>query len=358
MKNTRSLPKISKNNFIKILNQNYIILRIISNYGNFGEILFMMLSGFFSVKRLNLHYIKLILIALEVYIYHYLSLYFSLKYKDKFKNVYFYKQKKGSYFFALTTILGNPFIQNYLLILFFMPYINSGLLSLNHEQYKTLIILIILFHCVIRGLYNIYEIQSYLFLSFKIIDLLLPYIIGGYIRIYEFKYRYKLFFKIFGISAFILTIVYEFIFDYLAIKYDNYIYIQWQNELSLSINSIFLFLSSIGLICLFKDIKMNCKIINLISDSIIGIYLIHSNKIIAPLIYNILYQTNDYNEKFFFKKYISKSFIIFFICLIIDIIRRYTIGLFIEFILNSINKKLNKNKSNNEEEDIISLYNI
>ena len=358
LKYTKSLRKLSNQNFLQILNQNYIFLRIISNYEKFGEILLMMISGYFSVKKLNFHYTKLILIALEIYIYHFLFLYISIKFKDKYKKIYIFNQRKGSYYFALTTFLGNKFIQHYVLLLFFMSYINSGLLSLSYEQYKNLVILIIIFNCIIRSLYNIYEIQSFIFTPNEIINLLLPYIIGGYLRIFDIQYKILLFLKISAIPVLILTIIYEFIFDYLAINYKNYIYIQWQNELSLSTNSIFLFLSSIGIICLCKDIKIYSKIINIISDSIIGIYLIHANKNIAPLVYNTWYQINDYNQKYFLIKYISKAFIIFFICLIIDIIRRYTIGLFIEFILNSINKKLNKNKSNNEEEDIISLYNI
>ena len=60
---TRSLPKFDEKNYQRIINNNYILLRIISNYGQLGDIIFIMISGYFSIKRLNFHYIKFILIA-------------------------------------------------------------------------------------------------------------------------------------------------------------------------------------------------------------------------------------------------------------------------------------------------------
>jgi hypothetical protein len=71
---TKSLPKLDKKNYKKIINNNYIFLRIISNYGQIGDIIFIMISGYFSVKRLDFHYYKFLLIASETYTYHYLFL--------------------------------------------------------------------------------------------------------------------------------------------------------------------------------------------------------------------------------------------------------------------------------------------
>ena len=78
------------------------------------------------------------------------------------------------------------------------------------------------------------------------------------------------------------------------------------------------------------------KIINFISASVLGIYLIHANKNIAPFIYNSIFKTNDYIGEYFFFKYFLKAIIIFVLCLLIDIIRRFTIGFFIEIILKKI----------------------
>jgi len=331
---TKSLPHLKNNNYHKLINNKYILLRIISNYGKFGDIVFIMISGYFSLKRIKFHYIKFILIASETYTYHYLLLYISNKLKYIYKDIKYFETDKISQYFPLISSTGHWFTQHYLLILIFMPFINTGLLNLTHKQYKILVILILIFYCLIKAFINICNISSKLFSVTQFLKLLMPYIIGGYIRIYDSKYL--LFWKISGILFFILTIIFEILFDNLAIKYNEFLWIIIQNELSLQLYSIFPILSSIGIICLFKDFKIYNKIINFISASVLGIYLIHANKNIAPFIYNSIFKTNDYIGEYFFFKYFLKAIIIFVLCLLIDIIRRFTIGFFIEIILKKI----------------------
>jgi surface polysaccharide O-acyltransferase-like enzyme len=338
---TKSLPKLDKKNYQKIINNNYIFLRIISNNGKIGDIIFIMISGYFSVKRLDFHYYKFILIATETYTYHYLFLYISFKLIPIYKDISPLQQKKGSMYLPLNTSLGHWFTQIYLLLLIFMPFINSGLLSLSHQKYKTLVILIIIFYCILKGTMKVLNIETNTLYASLFIRLLLPYIIGGYIRIVDLKY--KLFWKISGIIFFILTFIFEFIFEKLAVYYDNYIWISIQDQLSNNIYSLLPILSSIGIICLFKDIEIYNKKINFISASVLGIYLIHANKNIAPFLYNAWYKTNDYNENNFFRRYFIKTILIFIVSLIIDIIRRFTIGFIIEIVLKYFIKKF-KNK--------------
>lgn len=337
MYHTKSLPKLSSENYRTLIDNKYIFLRIISNYGKFGDIIFIMISGFFSIKRTTFHYVKFILIATQTYTYHYSLIFISNKLKILFKDVKLIKQRKGAMFFPLISINGHWFSQNYLLILIFMPFINTGLLNLSYQQYKILVILIIAFYCVIKGIISIYKISNEIFSVNPFLKLLLPYIIGGFIRIFDLKF--KSFWKYSGIIFFILTIIMEVIFDKLALYFKNYLWIAYQSHLSLQLYSIFPIISSIGIVYIFKNIEIYNKYINFISSSVLGIYLIHANKNIAPFIYNAIYTTNDYKKKYFFFKYFIKAFIIFIASLLIDIIRRFTIGLFIENILKRINGK-------------------
>ena len=112
-----------------------------------------------------------------------------------------------------------------------------------------------------------------------------------------------------------------------------------QAQLSLNIYSLLPIVSSIGIIILFKDIEIYNKKINFISTSVLGIYLIHANKNIAPFLYNAWYKTNDYNENNFLMHYFIKAILIFIVALIIDILRRFTIGFIIEIILKLFIKK-------------------
>jgi hypothetical protein len=331
MFHTKSLPKLSGANFKRIINNRYIFLRIISNYGQLGDIIFAMISGYFSIKRTNFHYIKFIQIVAQVYFYHYLFLCVSFILEDIYIDIAPLQQKKGSYFMPLFTSLGHWFAQQYLVLLIFMPYINTGLLSLSQQQYKNLVVLLIMCFSIIRPLLNCFSISTNLFSLVLFLKMSFCYIIGGYLRICDIRHR--LLIIIFGFLSFIMTIDLEFLCDNLAVHFNSYRWIKIQEEFSLGIYSIYGVLSGIGFIFLVKGINFYNKTINLISSSTFGIYLIHANKNISPFIYNAWLKTDDYNQDYFFIKYFLKAFIIFFVCLLIDIIRRFTIGKFVDKII-------------------------
>ena len=314
---TKSLPKLKLLNYFTIINNRYIFMRIISNFGQLGDIIFIMISGYFSIKRTTFNYQKFILLISQIYFYHYLLLYLSFKLIDKYPNIEPLQQKKGSIFMPLTSFLGHWFAQQYLILLIFMPYINTGLLSLTQQQYKNFVSLLILCFSIIRPLLNCFEIQTNLFSLVLFMKMCYIYIIGGFLRINDSTNKKLI--LIIGIFSFILIIGLEIICDNLAIYYREYFWISMQEQISLSIYSIFGILSGIGFIYLVKDFNYFNKVINFISSSIFGIYLIHANKNIAPFIYNAWFKTNDYNEEYFFVNYFLKTIIIFFVCLIFGI---------------------------------------
>ena len=160
----------------------------------------------------------------------------------------------------------------------------------------------------------------------------MSYIIGGYLRIGNFKYNKTIIF--FGFLSFIMTLGLEIVCDKLAVENKKYFWITFQEQFSLGTFSLYGIISGIGLILLVKDINFYSKRINFIASSTFGIYLIHANKNIAPFIFNAWFQTNDYNQDYFFMKYFLKAIFIFFICLFIDIIRRFTFGILVNKLLN------------------------
>ena len=50
---TNKLPKLKSGNYFIIINNRYIFLRIISNFGKLGDNIFIMISGYFSIKKLH-----------------------------------------------------------------------------------------------------------------------------------------------------------------------------------------------------------------------------------------------------------------------------------------------------------------
>lgn len=328
---TKSLPKLNSSNYLRIINNNYIFLRIISNYGHLADIIFIMITGYFSVEKKTFNYNKFILLITQIYFYHYLLLYLSLKLKDIYKDI-IPPYQPGFYFMPLFSSLGHWFAQQYLVLLIFMPYINTGLLSLSQQQYRNFVILILVCFCIIRPLLNCFGIQTNMFSLVLFLKILLSYIIGGYLRIGNFKYNKTIIF--FGFLSFIMTLGLEIVCDKLAVENKKYFWITFQEQFSLGTFSLYGIISGIGLILLVKDINFYSKRINFIASSTFGIYLIHANKNIAPFIFNAWFQTNDYNQDYFFMKYFLKAIFIFFICLFIDIIRRFTFGILVNKLLN------------------------
>ena len=330
--NTNSLRKLNNNNYKKLIFWKYIILKIISNYGYLGNNAFIMISGYFSITKTNFNIFKFLYLIFEIYTYYYPSLYFGKKLNKKYKNIQFPNYSKNTIYFPILTKNGNWFIQIYLSLLLFLPYINTGLLSLNKQKYKNLVIIIIFFYCIFNSLLGFFGFNSIIFKTTPLINLLLPYIIGGYINIYGLYFKFI--WEIFGIIYFPLTIMSEIIFDTLAIKMNNYNFIRFHLNLSIYMNSIISISGAMSLIFLFQNFKFYSKKINFIASSVLGIYLIHGNKNISPYIYNIWFATNNIDDRYFFVKYIIKAIFIIGFSIIIDIIRRYTIGLFFEKLIN------------------------
>ena len=334
--NTYSLKKISicnskKLNYGKLYK--YIILKIISNYGRFGNNVFIMISGYFSVSKTGFNKYKFIIFILEVYTYYYPSIFIGTKLSKKYKNLKCPNYSDNKIYFPLLTSNGNWFIQIYILLLIFIPYINVGLLSLKKKKYKNLVILIIIFYCIFNSLTNIINFNSLIFKTTDLIRLLLPYIIGGYIKIYDL--HPKILWTFLGLIYFPLTILSEIIFDILIFKYNTCTFMKFHINLSYEMNSILSIIGAMGLIYLFKNIKFFNRTINYISSSVLAIYLIHGNKNISPYIYNTWFEINNIDDNFFFFKYIIKAILIIGFSVFIDIIRKNTIGLLFEKLLYS-----------------------
>ena len=133
--NTQSLTKLSKNNYYYILNWKYIFLKIISNYGQFGNNVFIMISGYFSISKTNFNLNKFLIILFEIYTYYYPSLYIDKKIRTINKNLKMRDYSNIYIYFPVLTRHGNWFIQIYLLFLIFTPFINTQNLIFHFKIY-------------------------------------------------------------------------------------------------------------------------------------------------------------------------------------------------------------------------------
>ena len=94
-----------------------------------------------------------------------------------------------------------------------------------------------------------------------------------------------------------------------------------------SLQHLFILLMSVFWFMAFKsyEIKYSEKI-NVIASTTLGIYLIHDNELVRVLIWETIFESNKYLNTLYFIPYsLGAISIVFIICSVIDLIRKYFI---------------------------------
>ena len=88
------------------------------------------------------------------------------------------------------------------------------------------------------------------------------------------------------------------------------------------LNKLPVFIASLSLFLYIKNLKIESKLINHISQTSLGVYLIHDNYFIRIFLWRYIFKNNSYyhSNYLFIHSIISITFT-FIICVIIDIIR-------------------------------------
>lgn len=120
----------------------------------------------------------------------------------------------------------------------------------------------------------------------------------------------------------------------------------------LDINNFMIFIVSLSTFMLFINKKeFNNSIVNYIASSVLGIYLIHDNFILRPIIWKVVNIGNYLQSPYFWIYELGVILAIFCACLIIDKIRQKFIEKpVLKFIYNRIDKL--EEKINNKGENI------
>ena len=204
------------------------------------------------------------------------------------------------------------FINIYLVLYLLHPFINKALISLSKHNYQLLLVILI-------SLFSIWP--SFLpnppsnDKGYGIISFVLMYSIAGYIRLHlSLK---KSFIKYIAVY-FVLSIITA------VLCVTNIIPGSWLNY-----NSIFVISASVFLFVAFLSIEFESKTVNYISLSMIAVLIIHTHQSIRPHIFLEIFKIqNHLMQSLFVLYYIAMILIIFFICVILDFLRRKIFYLF------------------------------
>lgn len=308
---------------IENININKFIGEFLYIGGKLGVVIFVLISGYFlenskfKIKKLLKLFFEVLFYSIVIYSVLLLcnKVPFSIKTLIK----------------AILPISYNQywFITCYIGVYVFSPFINKLINNINQSQYKTLMVICLIFLVILPmltpqggGFYN--EFSYFIFL----------YLIAGYQKKYGFKFINENKKCILWIVCMILvmmgvSVISTYMSKYVTIFEKGILYLDKSNSLP----TLILALSIFGLF-LKLDIKYN-KIISIFGKTSFAVYLIHDNVNLRYSIWNEIFKTNEFVDKNIFillLHIIGTVITIYVVASIIELIRMY----FTEKIINKI----------------------
>lgn len=293
---------------------NYYIVRFIESLCIVAVNGFVLITGYCSIKKESINIKKIMKLFLELIIYGVviqitLVLLGQIKFsiKDFIKN--FIPIWHNTYWF----------FKIYIVLYLLIPFINITLNMLDKNKYKKLIIILIITFSIWDSFFPIKIIgQS----GYNISNFILLYCIGGYLKLhYKNEDRVRVW-----INRYLMCSVLTFIFVFVPIVKED----AW------SYNFIFNILSAICLFNAFNKMNIQNDIINLISSSVFGVFILHLSPYLIDLQYKIVRTDLFWNSKFIIFHMIITCISIFTTFTIIDVIRKKILGMIENKFINKI----------------------
>lgn len=283
----------------------------ISVLGNIGVILFILIMGYYSIDS-SIKFKKIIKLWFQVLFYSIIIyLIFVLLKLEKFSIMAFLK--------VCLPITSNSywFFTCYIILYLLSPFINIFLNRMTKKEF-IIYLLSMLFIISIYGFITMHN-----FYCNELIQFILFYSLGAYLKQYPENFFIKNRFKIIFIST-ICLLLSPLLFDLLGTKIN---FFATNSSYFFNRTSIISILFSIALFSIFlkKDIFSN-KLINNISACTFGIYLIHDNNYIRTILWTNILKVQKYvTTNYFIFHMIISIIMIFLICLLIEAIRKFII---------------------------------
>lgn len=206
------------------------------------------------------------------------------------------------------------FASAYFVLYIIHPFLNKLLHGLDKKAYQSLLIILVIMWSIIPTF------TSSSYQSNSLLWFVTLYAIAGYVRIYGFNSKltskhYMILCAIFSVLTYASSVFFAIIGRDLFIFSEYYFYNQ---------NTVPVLLVSLSLFMSFATLKMKYhKWINIIASATFGVYLIHDNAIICPILWCKIFKNAQYQDSLYLIPYsIIVVAIVFIVCTIIDLIRK------------------------------------
>jgi len=304
------------------------VISLCLSAGGRGVCLFLLISGYFSVKStFNLKRTVTMIVRVWIYsvliflLFHFIltpDATFDLKSLVKI----FLPNIFGQWWFATT----------FLVLTLLTPFINTAIHAFTQIQLKNLVLLLIVIWCIIPTF------SSAEFGFSRLAWFVSLYIIGAYFSLYPPKIKVGNHIALcvfWSIVLFSSIIILEYLGKYHPI-------FSSLSKFFCAFNKLPVFMFSLELLLIFTNMKpRHSKLVNTVAASTFGIYLIHESTLLRPYIWKTLFNNTEYFGTFlFYVRYVYVVIIVFVTCGLIDfIVWQKVIAPLLNFILDKYLKR-------------------
>lgn len=212
----------------------------------------------------------------------------------------------------------NWYISTYVCFFFFIPFINELLIKLDKKRFQKLLIVIFLLYFLLNTLtFNIFSVGNFYFmLNF--------YVFGAYYRLHGQKIDNSRNLRRCLICMFIMLLS-TLVIVAVGYKLQIEVLITKSNPFA-TYSNILSFGFSYYLFVYFANKDWCSKAVNRIASTSLSVYMLHDDELIYQLIWMKWYP----NEAYINNPYIHllvKVFLIYGVCVVIDLLRQYSLGI-------------------------------
>lgn len=228
------------------------------------------------------------------------------------------------------------FISIYIIIVLMSPFLNQLIKNISQKHFTTLLVIFFFFFSVSPFLTNM--ISKYGVVE-RLPWLITVYLTGAFIKKYEFLFhRTKRYFIICSLSLIFIIMLVLFVNKYNSVSENPY---NLSSLLEASQPWTILFSITLFLIFLNWNIPYN-NVINSISSTTLGIYLIHEHQYIRSILWEkfAASQVHDSTGLTFVIKSIMVVLLIFILCIAIEKIRKMIFDTFFQKTITSFSARI------------------
>ena len=287
--------------FSGVSNLNNAWYHIFRSFGQVGNVLFIMISGYFLYKG-KFKILSIVRLVLEVIFYNIVLLI------TGFLIVKFTGSTNVNYewYYNIFMVLSKCwFLDVYLVLYLIHPFINKLISSINKNGFRLLLIILIIVLSLLPSLNN--ELLENNSIVYNLFFFVLIYLIGAYIRKYKEDFV--------NTKLYIIGLVFSLVFFVVS----NIFFWEVQQR-----NNICLIFMCFCLFVLFSKLKLKGKLINTIASTTFGIYLLHENPVFRFFLWkDMLLQNQFLTSPYFILVSIGAVLCVFLVCSLIDLFRQY-----------------------------------